>query len=1014
MAASSTDTPIISATAGSDANNGISSGLAQGDGHFSIGAVAAAQTSTFTVASIDNRWNHALVSSPHSATATSDLYAMPAQNMLPPFSYSANYHPLSSTAVAAPIELLNEVAFAAATTLAAATTTATSAGLAAGSELAPEKWPNTAATHIDAIGTHFPLGDSLSNTNRVCESASAQDILSSRLYQPFSIVPTMENFSSFDNLVGTFQSLVSQSQQQANQGRDQQRSSQQQQQHSQLQAQPQSQSQHQQQSFDVYYRQQQQHPLLSHHISHPHIEQAGYTAEQKSPMAQVQNILFDMHSLNSTPPDMASAAHGAVPVQLANISTPVSVGNYPLSLDTVSMQSSATFPGAGGNMYGDGGGNSNTADDNMTVSSHHLAAGHSLPPSTFPLSAQSGQVGSNGHDFMGSPLSSSLSGLPVMGATQPMSQHGHQNIGTPLAPYARSYNMMFGIPGLTEPRMLYDDRMSLPPLPHNGGNWLRIRQPIDYVAPLKKPMNSFLLYSAERRVQLRQTHPDLNTTQQSTILAREWASLAEEEKERYRAEAKQLRDDYNARRAELSLKLQQQLNQQHINMSLSQPPPLPPPPPHLHGQSMSHQQPLDMLDSNIASGDHHMHSHPASSFGFHQQFSGSGMSLAHTPFTPTTPGAAPNLHTSAASFSQTPHENAYAQAHAAAACHMADTFQYDNTLSTIDPTAMAGGSGHFHGLAIGRSTPQTIDVAARNVGYAGDSDKQGTDSRWREFDLTASDSLHESVAAAPHYGIPRSSSNVSQYVGTNDFGQQRFAQQQQQQQHYGYNDTDSLRSNMLSSTTGIFGSNYDSALHTGDFGNGMAAISKALNPVASYASFVDIGGIPRIESGIFEYEQEQNSEVRDDINQRVSEHTAGYSTATQDPSPGRALANTGDPLASGANTGTLTSSKARARLSSPAKRVRKKTKKDPDAPKHPMSAFLYYLTSERPRLAEHLSDMSIGQQTKIIAKQWKTLDENDRAPWEKLAKHDKDRYARERREYHGEDRHAKNMIAPNQ
>ncbi|KAJ2330908.1 High mobility group [Coemansia sp. RSA 2671] len=107
-------------------------------------------------------------------------------------------------------------------------------------------------------------------------------------------------------------------------------------------------------------------------------------------------------------------------------------------------------------------------------------------------------------------------------------------------------------------------------------------------------------------------------------------------------------------------------------------------------------------------------------------------------------------------------------------------------------------------------------------------------------------------------------------------------------------------------------------------------------------------------------------------------------------------------------------SKARARLSSPAKRVRKKTKKDPDAPKHPMSAFLYYLTSERPRLAEHLSDMSIGQQTKIIAKQWKTLDESDRAPWEKLAKHDKDRYARERREYHGEDRHTKAVVAPNQ
>ncbi|KAJ2837652.1 High mobility group [Coemansia sp. 'formosensis'] len=225
---------------------------------------------------------------------------------------------------------------------------------------------------------------------------------------------------------------------------------------------------------------------------------------------------------------------------------------------------------------------------------------------------------------------------------------------------------------------------------------------------------------------------------------------------------------------------------------------------------------------------------------------------------------------------------------------------------------------------------------------------------------------------------------------------------------------------MLSSATGIFGNHYDSTLQTSDFGNGMAVISKALNPVASYASFTNIGGIPRTESGMFDYEQGRNSEVGDDINQHASEHATGYSAAAQDPSSGRAPADASNPSAGmasgsmGTNAGTAASSKARARLSSPTKRVRKKTKKDPDAPKHPMSAFLYYLTSERPRLAEHLSDMSIGQQTKIIAKQWKTLDENDRAPWEKLAKHDKDRYARERREYHGEDRRAKTMAVPNQ
>ncbi|KAJ2503782.1 hypothetical protein GGI11_007608, partial [Coemansia sp. RSA 2049] len=182
----------------------------------------------------------------------------------------------------------------------------------------------------------------------------------------------------------------------------------------------------------------------------------------------------------------------------------------------------------------------------------------------------------------------------------------------------RPYNMMFGLPGMNcESRSFYDDHLALPPLPHNGGSWLRIRQPIDLVTPLKKPMNSFLLYSAERRVQLRQTHPDLNTTQQSTILAREWASLAEEEKEKYRAEAKQLRDDYNARRAELSLKLQQQLNQQHLGLGLAQPPqPQPPPlqlslPPPLHGPAHTHPHQLDLLDPGAPPRDHLVHIHSA-------------------------------------------------------------------------------------------------------------------------------------------------------------------------------------------------------------------------------------------------------------------------------------------------------------------------------------------------------------------------------------------------------------------
>ncbi|KAJ2002364.1 hypothetical protein GGI04_003368 [Coemansia thaxteri] len=499
------------------------------------------------------------------------------------------------------------------------------------------------------------------------------------------------------------------------------------------------------------------------------------------------------------------------------------------------------------------------------MNAHNLVANLSLPSSALALSTPQppGQVESNGSGYIGNPLGTPHSALPTAGGSQSLPQQGHAHVSTPFVQQMRPYNMMFGIHGLPEPRMLYDDRMSLPPLPHNGGNWLRIRQPIDYVAPLKKPMNSFLLYSAERRVQLRQTHPDLNTTQQSTILAREWASLPEEEKEKYRAEAKQLRDDYNARRAELSLKLQQQLNQQHLNMSLGhQPPP-----------------------------------------------------------------------------------------------------------------------------------PLTKLLTLFN-------------SRWQEFNLAGSDSLRDNTAISQQYGLPRPPSSVSQYVNANDLGQQRFQQQRS------YADADGLSSTMLNSSNGLFGTTFDSIIQPSDFGGGMPGFSssgsKTLNHASSYASFSDASMLPRIHSALFDGEQEKSSELRRESNRDAPEHVNSHDTASQDPSS-LSLGGVGGGGSSSAELAAA--SKQRARLSSPIKRARKKTKKDPDAPKHPMSAFLYFLTSERPRLAEQLSDMSIGQQTKIIAKQWKELDENDRAPWERLAKHDKDRYARERREYHSENRHTEAAAA---
>ncbi|KAJ2801811.1 High mobility group [Coemansia guatemalensis] len=214
---------------------------------------------------------------------------------------------------------------------------------------------------------------------------------------------------------------------------------------------------------------------------------------------------------------------------------------------------------------------------------------------------------------------------------------------------------------------------------------------------------------------------------------------------------------------------------------------------------------------------------------------------------------------------------------------------------------------------------------------------------------------------------------------------------------------------MLSTASSLFDNPFDSVFRTGQLDNSSIGNipeqgSRTMPHATSCLGLADIQTAPA--SGMASAERSGEgsaaliTNMADSVDAKTSQDLwlGGLSGFPQERKPGQ---GNQDRASSSSHTSVA---KSRGRLSSPAKRPRKKSKKDPDAPKHPMSAFLYYLTSERPRLAEHLSDMSIGQQTKIIAKQWKIMDENDRAPWEKLAKHDKDRYARERREYQSENR----------
>ncbi|KAJ1841401.1 hypothetical protein LPJ57_010317, partial [Coemansia sp. RSA 486] len=203
------------------------------------------------------------------------------------------------------------------------------------------------------------------------------------------------------------------------------------------------------------------------------------------------------------------------------------------------------------------------------------------------------------------------------------------------------------------------------------------------------------------------------------------------------AEAKQLRDDYNARRAELSLKLQQQLNQQHLNIGLSHPQHPPPPvpgapggPPRSQSQLASQQPSIDLLDVGMISNNHEAHMHQVSHFGssgFHQHFVNSGIQMPpNPPFTPATPGSGGQIHgqsTPPTSFSQTPREEGVAgYSSGNVAGNMSDPFHFDSTISTLDP--LSSTQNQYSTLTVEQGIQHTFDFGTGNKAFGEDTSKR--------------------------------------------------------------------------------------------------------------------------------------------------------------------------------------------------------------------------------------------------------------------------------------------------
>ena len=73
--------------------------------------------------------------------------------------------------------------------------------------------------------------------------------------------------------------------------------------------------------------------------------------------------------------------------------------------------------------------------------------------------------------------------------------------------------------------------------------------------------------------------------------------------------------------------------------------------------------------------------------------------------------------------------------------------------------------------------------------------------------------------------------------------------------------------------------------------------------------------------------------------------------------------------------------------------------KDPNAPKRALSAYMYFANENRDIVRSENPEISFGQMGKLLGERWKSLNEEDKLPYENKAKIDKERYYNEKEMY---------------
>jgi len=85
------------------------------------------------------------------------------------------------------------------------------------------------------------------------------------------------------------------------------------------------------------------------------------------------------------------------------------------------------------------------------------------------------------------------------------------------------------------------------------------------------------------------------------------------------------------------------------------------------------------------------------------------------------------------------------------------------------------------------------------------------------------------------------------------------------------------------------------------------------------------------------------------------------------------------------------------RTRKPAKGTKKK--KDPNAPKRGLSAYMFFANEQRDNVRNENPGIAFGQVGKVLGERWKALSDKQRQPYEAKAAADKKRYEEEKAAY---------------